>query len=296
MTVVRAMLHATTLLAASFFAAAAPARAQIAVGGGPVLAYTVTDSALRGPAAFTVGVVTIQVTNRGRRTHLLQLLKILDARRTIAEARDSISRHDAPPSWTQLRQGVGPVEPGQTISVTVKLDQGGDYLLLDPLAPSGGRSNARNGVVAPLTGTGVMRRGLANMPATAGLMIANRFRFGNLFRTGDTWTQSESRDRNTELRPGLQTIRIESFVAGAHSIVIARGGTEVMRQYVDWREGRRATPPAGLVGGVAGVFFQSRAFVQLRLAGGGYIIFCPDRDRTGMAGYETGEFTQFVVR
>jgi hypothetical protein len=284
-----------TQLAAALFAASL-ARAQAAPS--PTLAFTVTDSALRGPTAFTVGVVTIQLANRGRQVHQIQLLAIATGH-TADEARTYILANDAPPPWSQLTTGVGPVGGGQTIVVTLKVDQG-TYLLLDLLPDARGVANYRAGIIAPLAGSGVVGRDLANIPAVAGLIIANRFRFGNLFRTGNTWTQSESRDRNTRVGPGLQTIRIESFVNGVHSVVLARGGPEVMRQYVAWKEGRRATPPAGLVGGVAGVpgatsvpsrMSFNRVFLQVRLTPGGYIIFCPDRN-----GFETGEFTQFSVQ
>ena len=275
-----------TQLAAALFAASL-AHAQAAPS--PTLAFTVTDSALRGPTAFTAGVVTIQLANRGRNVHQLQLLAIANGH-TADEAKAYIIANDAPPQWSRLTSGVGPVEGGQTLAATLKLDPG-TYLLLDLLNDPKGKLNYRAGIIAPFTGSGVVGRDLANIPAVAGLMMTNRFRFGNLFRSGNTWTQSESRDRNTRIRPGLQTIRIESFASGVHSVVLARGGPEIMRQDVEWREGRRPLPPIGLVGGVSGIVTQARAFLQVRLTAGGYILFCPDRN-----GFETGEFTQFAVQ
>ena len=290
------IIRGTALLALALLAPG-PAGTQAGAGGGPVLSFIISDSAVRGPPSTTAGVVTIQLVNRGRRVHLRQFVLITDGH-SADEAKAFLLTNDAPPP-SPLSVGVGPVEAGQTIAVTLKLDPG-TYLLFDPVVDARGVKNFRAGVVASIASRGALMRDQPNIPAIAGVMIGKQFRFGNLFRSGNTWTLSESRNRNTSMPSGLQTIRIESTIPGIHSVVLARGGPEVMRQYVAWREGRRPAPPPGLVGGVAGVpgsVLNHRTFLQARLAAGGYILFCPDRDaRTGLSGFETGEFTQFAVQ
>ena len=289
-------------LLAATLCGAGPARAQAA---GSTLTLTVTDSSLRGPTTFTAGVVTMQVVNRGRGVHQVQLLQIANGR-TVAETKAYILANDRPPlQWTQLGLGIGPIESGQTNTVTFKLDPG-TYLLVDLMPNAKGELNYHSGVWAPLSGAGTVGRELPNIPAVAGLIIANRFRFGNLFKSGNTWTQSESRDRSTTVRPGLQTIRIESYVAPGHGVVLARGGPEVIRQYQDWTNGQRPTPPPGLVGGVVAVpgpnnnqpgrMAYNRVFLQVRLTVGGYILFCPVVDRQVGRHSDVGEFTQFSVQ
>jgi len=299
--VVRMAASRMATLIAALFAWGGVAMAQTTAAARP-LVLTVTDSTLVVPAgAVTAGVVTIQFVNRGRGVHLLQLMFVTTGR-TADEAKTYLLTNDRPP--LPLTIGVGPLEGGQTITATVKLDPG-TYLVYDSLPDAHGRPNFRAGIVGSVTLGGTASRDVANIPAVSGLMIATRFRFGALLRSGNTWTQAEDRNRSTVVRQGLQTIRIESFVSGTHSVVLARGGPEVMRQYVEWKEGRRAAPPAGLVGGVTnipGVSMQpgrmasNRVFLQARLRAGGHILFCADLDRTGLRGYETGEFTQFSVQ
>jgi len=291
-----ARLLRAAALAAMALLAATPAVGQHRAGG-PMLSFTVTDSSLRGPATVAAGVVTIQLANRGRGVHELQLLE-LQGGHTPEEAKNFLIANEGWPPWSRFAIGVGPVPVGASLTAIVKLDPG-TYLLIDRLPDARGEANFRAGVTAPFTVTGNMIRDLANVPAIAGLMLTSRFRFGNLVRSGNTWTQSETRDRNTTVRAGLQTIRFESSLGGLHSVVLARGGPEVMQQYANWRAGRRPNPPAGLIGGIAslsGQMFRNRAFLQVQLTPGGYILFCPEPDPRGVMDFDTGEFTQFAVR
>lgn len=254
----------------------------------------ITDSTVRVPMAITSGHVTIRLTNRGRGPHQLQFLRLAQGRDT-AEARAFLIANHAMPSWATSVGGIGPVLPGETVTATALMAPG-DYLMVDGLPAPNGVPYFQNGVEATTRTTGAPTRDLPNLPATHGILITDRYaRFGNLQRSGTTYRLMENRDRITSVERGDLTVRVEAMGSVTHGLVLLRGDPADIRAYVRWASGRGNAPV--IVSGIPVLTPGSRAFLQLRLRAGSYVAFCPVvHARTGMRGFETGEFVQFVAQ
>jgi len=280
------------LLAGALGAAPAPGPGQAPARR---LALTITDSALEGARSLPAGLTEIQVTNRGRALHVVQMFAVPEAH-TADEVRTALGRGQVP-RWLVPAVGIGPVEAGHAASLTMIL-QPGQYVLLDDFPGADRRPFFTHGVMHEVTVTGRTVEDVANLPARTGLLVTPRgFRFGQILRRGDTWTLVEGRNRTTLFRPGPMVMRIETPARSPlHSIVIIRGEPRDMREYGEWLDGRRPAPPEGVVTGVPGIPADTRVFLDFPVTTGIYTVFCPLRHATGLRGFETGEFTQFAVR
>jgi hypothetical protein len=124
--------------------------------------------AITGPAAVEAGVTRITLRNSGTRPHDAQIVRVLNDLRTTDEviSRSVDSEEGAPiPYWITDGGGLGTVAPGESATVTERLESG-TYYVLDGESPKGSATpNARLGGVtkfevvnetsAPLFGTGV---------------------------------------------------------------------------------------------------------------------------------------------
>jgi hypothetical protein len=107
-------------------------------------------SKFAGPASVKGGVVTVQLTNSGKRPHGAQLI-LIEGGHTIEEAVKSIaSESHKVPSWLRAEGGVGAAVPGQAAAATVSLPAG-SYGVVDFAGAQEGHGGPP--AVSPLTVT-----------------------------------------------------------------------------------------------------------------------------------------------
>ena len=88
------------------------------------------QSRLSVPKSVPAGLVTVELTNRGKAFHEAQFIR-LDPGHTPEDALKVIAAEGAPsPGWIQVAGGTGPAPPGGKRSVTQRLRQG-NYIVYD---------------------------------------------------------------------------------------------------------------------------------------------------------------------
>ena len=109
------------------------------------------------PQSIEAGLVDIEFTNSGKLEHEAQLIKI-DGDHTTEQALrafDKIVQGSPAPDWFLARGGVGTTAPGETATITQRLEPG-SYIFLDSGEPEGRdvKPHYRQGAVAELAVTG----------------------------------------------------------------------------------------------------------------------------------------------
>jgi hypothetical protein len=254
------------------------------------------DSSIQAPAQFEAGHIILKVTNTSHVYHQVALMRVAQGHSAITDLH-SLRDTGRMPNGLVASGGLGPLPPGSSASVLIRVPPG-EYLLLCTMNGPKGDPWFRHGMASTIAATGVGESRLAYEDASSGLLVSEaRFRFGNTTHQGDRLVLFEGRNRLTEVIRGPQSIQIENAGAVAHAVVLVRSETpEVMRAYVAWQDGRGPAPD--IVGGIPALpVGGAREYLRVNLPQGSYVIFCPQfHARTGLRGYETGEFSQFVAR
>ena len=260
------------------------------------LTIVIGDSLIRAPTLFDAGHVILKVTNTGKHFHQVALM-LVPRGRSAAEDLRTLRTTGRMPGGLTASGGLGPLPPGQSASVLMRVPPG-EYLLLCTLNGPGGDQWFKQGMATSIVAQGVGESRFAYEDAASGLLVSEaRFRFGNTTHQGDRLVLFEGRNRLTEVIRGPQTIQIENAGGVPHSVVLIKSETpEVMRAYIAWVDGRGPAPD--IIGGVPALpVGGAREYLRVNLTQGSYVLFCPQfHPRTGLRGYETGEFSQFVAR
>lgn len=260
------------------------------------LAYVITDSGLRGPATIPAGHVVLRLTNETSVYHQIAVM-LVPRGRTAEQDMASMRASGQLPRGLQASGGIGPIAPGASASMLMRLSPG-HYLVYCQLNARNGDPYFKHGMVTALEMTGEGTARLAYEDATAGMLVTDaRWRFGNTTRRGDRRVMYEGRTRMTEVIRGPQTIQIENNGSPTHAFVILKSGDpKAMTAYIAWLDGRGPAPdqvtgiPALPSGG-------AKVYLRVNLLPGAYIAFCPNyHARSGLRGFQTGEFSQFIVR
>jgi len=272
--------------------------ADAAEHDGPIgeLRYTVTDASLRGAREVAAGHVVLHVENSSARPHQVALW-LVPRGRTRQVLMDSMRVTGRPPQGLIPFGGIGPLPAGQKGSMLMRLAPG-EYIVYCTLNGTDGDAWFKHGVVAALDVTGESTLDLPYETAYGGIQITDaRIAFGATIKTGDRRLMSEGMRRRGWIVAGQQSLQVESFAGPGHAMVLIKSNDPAqMARYAAWQDGRGGTPP-NLVSGLPAVPPGQRVYLRVNLTPGGHILFCPIRHaRTGLRGYETGEFTQFLVR
>lgn len=270
------------------------------VGPPKILTYTLTDDTIIGPDSLATGAFEVRVTNRARTVQELRFLRLPPNAR-IEAALEYLRQSGEIPPGLGPQGGVGPLAPGRSLTV-VQTFRPGSYLLMSTLTDKDGKGWFTKGMLLPMviTGNAPNRVQPPSMRAVAVMLTSdNVWRFGRTLTRGeDRNLLLESRSRRTDIPSGQTTIMLDHLGAAGHDLIILRAAEPgAMREYAAWLDGSRLEPPT-IIGGVPGLYSQMRAFIQLRLEPGPYIIFCPNF-RPGsneIRGFQLGEYDQFVVK
>jgi hypothetical protein len=221
-----------------------------------------------GPDSIEAGLVEIQFTNSGKLEHEAQLLKIEDDHTTEEALRafDGIIRGRPAPDWFLARGGVGTIRPGETATVTQRLEPG-SYIFVDSGEPEGRNvePHYNQGAVSELTVTGEATD--ADLPDADATVNASEYSFSA-----------------TGLQAGKNKIAFRNVGGQWHHLVVSpiRPGSTIedVRRFIRTEEGpapigdTNTAETAVLDGGEA-------QLTEVDLRPGRYAMMCFIPDRQG---------------
>jgi hypothetical protein len=146
------------------------------------------------PASIQGGLVTVKLTNNGKKLHGAQLIRIT-GRHTLAQAGAVLSSESHKiPNWIRLQGGVGGAPPGDTASATTNLPAG-KYAIVDFTAEEGPPVFAAMTVTPGTAGT---------LPSTATTITAAaagkdryRWQIAGPLKAGANEIKFQSKGKNT---------------------------------------------------------------------------------------------------
>ncbi|HJU05717.1 MAG TPA: hypothetical protein VJ692_11255 [Nitrospiraceae bacterium] len=202
------------------------------------------DYGFPGPDRIAAGVTTMQIINKGRDLHHIQLVRLLDGK-TAADFGTAL-KADASrlPSWVKLMGGPNAVIPGGQSMATMNLMEG-DYLLICLIPDKKGVLHVALGMQKALTVKGGKPTTVSEPKAGATITL-NDFRF----------TMSRP------IQAGMQTIGVMNQGTQPHEVVVVQlaGGASVSEFIKAIESDAAGSPPGKPIGGVVGLERGDHAF------------------------------------
>ena len=242
--------------------------------------YAAHDYGFTGPGQIAAGVTTLQILNKGREPHHVQLLK-LPPGKTAADFHAAIKANPAGfPPWVKFVGGPNAVLPGSGAVATMTLAEG-DYLLVCLIPNNEGVPHVALGMVKPLSVKGA-RPSLVSEPK-AGLTITQAD-FG--------FTMS------SKVTAGTHTIQVLNHGTQPHEVVLLKldPGASAKDFGAAFEPGASGPPPGQPIGGVVGIETGQHAYFKARFEPGRYGLICffPD-PATGKPHFAQGMTAEFTV-
>ena len=255
-----------------------------ALAGGPSddssVVFVAHDFGFTGPDRIPAGVTTLQVVNRGREPHHVQLLKLLQGK-TAADFRAAIKSNPAGfPTWITFVGGPNAVLPGSESAATMTLADG-EYLLICLIPNKAGVPHVALGMEKPLSVKGA-KPTLVSEPK-AGLTITQAdFHFA----------------MSSAVTAGAHTIQVTNHGTQPHEVVVLKldPGASAKDFGAAFEPGATGPPPGKPVGGVVGIETGAHAYFTTRFEPGRYGLICffPD-PATGKPHFAQGMTSEFTV-
>ncbi|CAN5698973.1 hypothetical protein BH10CHL1_BH10CHL1_49000 [soil metagenome] len=250
---------------------------------GAITAITIkgSDFHFEAPAKVQAGMVSITFENKGQEAHHMQLVQLKEGV-TIDQLLAVLPKGDAAmlALLKDIDGGVGPIEPGGSGRVTVKLAPG-NYVLLCFMPSHDGVPHLAKGMVAPLTVVGEMPKQQAEPVADGTVKLVN-FSFVLPER----------------IKAGAQTWMLSNEGTQPHEfalIKLAEGKT--IDDLMAFNQNPHGAPPFQNVGGFQGIEPGKRGWLHLDLTPGVYVAICHIPDpASGKAHSELGMMMPFTVK
>ena len=245
-----------------------------------VAVYAAHDYGFSGPEQIPAGVASLQVVNKGREPHHVQLLKLVQGK-TAADFRAAIKANPAGfPSWVKFVGGPNAVLPGSEAVATMTLTEG-DYLLICLIPDKEGVPHLAHGMVKPVTVKGVKPTFISEPKATLTITQAD-FRFG----------------MSSKVTPGTHTIEVLNHGTQPHEVVVLRldPGASAKDFGAAFEPGASGPPPGQPIGGLVGIETGQHAYFTAHFEPGRYGLICffPD-PATGKPHFAQGMTSEFTV-
>lgn len=250
-----------------------------AMTGAPVV-FEAYDYGFRGPDRIPAGMATMEVVNRGRDLHHLQLVELVEGK--TAEDFLVALRNASPgfPAWVKFVGGPNAVAPGGQATATMRLSAG-NYVLLCLIPDQKGAPHVALGMVKPLTVT-PMSGTVASEPASDVTITQRDFDF--VF--------------STPIKAGRRTIQVINEGAQPHEVVVVKlaSGATVKDFGAAFEPGGSGLPPGQPLGGLVGLEHGGRGFFTVQFEPGRYGLICffPD-PATGAPHFVKGMMLDFSV-
>lgn len=257
-------------------ACSTPAKAEIAA-----VLIKASDYTFTAPSEVQAGLVSITFENGGQEVHHLQLVA-LKAGVTTEQVMAALAENAEAmfPLLQGIPGGVGPLDPGGSGQVTVRLEAG-NYLLLCFIPDKAGVPHIAHGMIAPLTVKGAMP---ANQPEPASSGTVRLVNFS--FALPET------------IKSGQQIWKIVNAGDQPHEIALLKlADGKTMADVMAYNQKPEGAPPFANIGGFQGINPGASGWLHLDLTPGTYIAVCHIPDpASGKAHSELGMMLPFVVQ
>jgi hypothetical protein len=223
---------------------------------------------IEAPESIDAGLVEIEFKNTGKLEREAQIIK-LEGNHTTAQALkafDGILQGGPAPDWFRARGGVGTTAPGESATITQRLEPG-SYVILDSGEPEGRdvQPHYRQGAVAELSVTGE--------PSDADLPDADA-----------TITAAEYAFSPAGLKSGKNKIEFRNAGAQWHHLIVARmnpGATIAdVKRFFETEKGEPPIEEANLEE-TAVIDGGEEQLTEVDLTPGSYALICFIPDRAG---------------
>jgi hypothetical protein len=221
----------------------------------------------RAPAVVTGGLVNMLFTNKGRALHAAQLIRVIGNRSALSVLKLLAGNSRKTPSYLHAEGGIGPTEPGTTLTATLNLPPG-NYLVVDVAGPSSGPPAYGQFTVIP-GATGALPATGATVTAAKLSKDHYRWRFNGRLTHGVNTVTFASKGTNA-----LHLIGVVRLLGPASNAQIIRGLSSNGKPPAFFDPTSLYTSGA-LDGG------KSQVTPLPLLSPGRYVLFCPLRDRAG---------------
>jgi hypothetical protein len=255
--------------------------AQVAAAVPTSLDVVAMDYAFRVPPRVRAGVVSVRLTNTGKKLHHLQLFRLTDGKRLgdvypIFLKAKSIAE---PPSWAIPAGGPSAAMPGKSIAVTTRLEPG-RYALICWI-PAG-------------DGTLHFMKGMAGEVEVVPPPASSKEPNADVVATTKDFSIAFSK----AITAGRHTVRVDNRGTHAHEwlVVKLKPGMSA-RDVAEWSgAGQLGEPPHSEWFGVAAIPTGSHAYVTHTFTRGDYVAFCLAESKEGVLHLMKGMETRFSVR
>jgi hypothetical protein len=242
--------------------------------------YVAHDYGFTGPDQIPAGMATLQVVNKGRDAHHVQLLKLMPGK-TAADFRAAIKANPSGfPKWVKFVGGPNAVLPGGESVAMMTLAEG-EYLLICLIPNKEGVPHVALGMEKPLSVKGA-RPSIVSEP-----------------KAGLTITQADFRfDLSSQVTAGTHTIQVMNHGTQTHEVVLLKldPGASAKDFGAAFEPGASGPPPGQPIGGVVGIETGQHAYFNARFEPGRYGLICffPD-PATGKPHFAQGMTSEFTV-
>ncbi len=248
--------------------------------GEPVV-FVAKDYGFTGPESIPAGVITMQVVNKGKDLHHIQLVQLLQGKTAQDFHAAMASGASGFPDWVKFVGGPNAVLPGSNGTATMTLAEG-EYVLICIIPDSKGVLHVALGMSKPLSVKGASKAVVSEPKADMTITLAD-------------FTFSPSRS----ITPGPHMIEVMNRGGQRHELVLVKlnPGATAKDFGAAFEPGASGPPPGIPLGGVVGLESGGRAFFKAKFAPGNYGLICffPD-PATGKPHYMHGMTADFVVK
>lgn len=235
-----------------------------------------TDFGFAGPAVVNAGWITVNLINRGKEPHQVQIVR-LEPGKTAEDALAALRNGTKPPF--AFVGGPNAADPNGGRANATQYLAAGNYLLLCLIPSPDRKLHFDKGMVRPLR---VRAGGASGREPRADVAI-------RLVDYGF--------DLSRPLRRGSQTIRVSTDAPQVHEVqVLEPAPGKTAHDLGVWGEHMEGPPPAKLLGGVVGLDPRNAAYFTVNLKPGRYGLICffPDR-KDGKPHFVHGMTREFTV-
>ena len=217
---------------------------------------TAREYSFDAPASVAAGYVKLNMVNRGREPHHVQLIKLAPGK-TIGDFQRAMQGGGKPPSWVTMLGGPGAADGGQDANATTYM-AAGEYVLLCFVPAPDGQPHVMKGMIRPLTVT-ARKRVTGSAPRADVTMRLVDYGF----------------DMKLPIRRGRRTFEVWTDAPQPHEVILVRlkpGATPA--QFAAWERNPSGPPPGSFIGGVSGLSPHERAYFTVNMVRGTYMLIC----------------------
>jgi hypothetical protein len=223
------------------------------------LVITARDFTFELPDTIMAGLTRIRLVNEGPALHHAQLLKFNEGK-SLADLEAAMKAGPGPtPSWLEEVGGPNPPEPGMETNTTQNLEPG-NYAVVCFVDLPDKVPHIMKGMAKPFV---VVTPAAAAAPAPEPVPTVTMTLADYAFQL------------SAPLTAGKHTVRIDNAGPQTHEVAILKlKPGKTMEDFQKWGETYQGEQPVTILGGIAGIKTGGRAWFDVDLTAGDYILIC----------------------